>query len=91
MVSTAIYAKDYLNAFDRSWPTDGFGGGNNISGNILFNFCRDSGDHGPFNSWDRQMWLIKQPDDDGSPSVLPQFNTISHNLMIANYNSQVCG
>jgi len=26
------------------------GGGNNITGNALFNFCRDSGDHGPFNS-----------------------------------------
>ena len=23
---------------------DGFGGGNNISGNALFNWCRDSGD-----------------------------------------------
>jgi hypothetical protein len=67
---------------------DGFGGGNNITGNILFNYCRDSGDHGPFNSWDRQMFLIEQPDDGGVPSVYPQFNTIQRNLMIANYNSQ---
>ena len=51
---------------------DGFGGGNNISGNALFNFCRDSGDHGPFNSWDRQMFLIHQPDDDGASSQYPQ-------------------
>ena len=67
---------------------DGFGGGNNITENILFNYCRDSGDHGPFNSWDRQMFLIEQPDDGGVPSVYPQFNTIQRNLMIANYNSQ---
>ena len=45
---------------------DGFGGGNNISQNLLFNFCRDSGDHGPFNSWDRQMFLVRQPDDQGT-------------------------
>ena len=67
---------------------DGFGGGNNISGNILFNFCRDSGDHGPFNSWDRQMFLVEQPVDGGAPSPYPRFNTIHHNIMIANYNSQ---
>jgi hypothetical protein len=35
-----------------------------------------------------QMFLIHQPDDDGTPSVYPQFNTIERNLMIANYNSQ---
>jgi hypothetical protein len=34
------------------------------------------------------MFLIHQPDDDGTPSVYPQFNTIERNLMIANYNSQ---
>ena len=67
---------------------DGFGGGNNISNNALFNYCRDSGDHGPFNSWDRNMFLVNQPDDDGAPSQYPQFNTLEQNLMIANYNSQ---
>lgn len=34
------------------------------------------------------MFLIHQPDDNGEPSVYPQFNTIEKNLMIANYNSQ---
>ena len=34
---------------------DGFGGGSSLSENILFNTCRESGDHGPFNSWDRQV------------------------------------
>ena len=33
---------------------------------------------------DRQMFLIHQPDDDGEPSVYPQFNTIEKNLLIAN-------
>lgn len=35
---------------------DGFGGGNLIESNLLFNTCRESGDHGPFNSWDRQVY-----------------------------------
>lgn len=44
-----------------------------------------------FNSWcnrDRNMFLVNQPDDDGAPSVYPQFDTLEKNLMIANYNSQ---
>ena len=36
---------------------DGFGGGSNISENLLLNTCRESGDHGPFNSWDRQVGI----------------------------------
>ena len=39
-------------------------------------------------SWDRQMFLVHQPDDNGTPSQYPQFTTIEKNLMIANYNSQ---
>ena len=30
---------------------DGFGGGNVIDSNLVFNMCRESSDHGPFNSW----------------------------------------
>lgn len=33
---------------------DGFGGGDEIAHNLVFSSCRESGDHGPFNSWDRQ-------------------------------------
>eukprot|EP00040_Diaphanoeca_grandis_P035793 m.225897 g.225897 ORF g.225897 m.225897 type:complete len:841 (-) comp33472_c0_seq5:209-2731(-) len=67
---------------------DGFGGGNIIENNLLFNFCRESSDHGPFNSWDRNMYLVHQPTDSGKPSVFPQYNTIHQNFLIANYNSQ---
>jgi hypothetical protein len=38
---------------------DGFGGGNNITGNSIYNTCRQSGDHGPINSWDRMPFLTK--------------------------------
>ena len=36
---------------------DGFGGGDDIGYNLVFSSCRESGDHGPFNSWDRQPFL----------------------------------
>jgi hypothetical protein len=67
---------------------DGFGGGNVISNNLLFNWCRESTDHGPFNSWDRNMYLVHQPNDEGVPSQYPAFNTISQNMVVANYQSQ---
>ena len=34
---------------------DGFGGKNVVEKNLIFNQCRHSGDHGPMNSWDRQV------------------------------------
>jgi len=36
---------------------DGFGGGDEVYGNILWNTCRESSDHGPMNSWDRLPYL----------------------------------
>ena len=36
---------------------DGFGGGDEIAHNLVFSTCRESGDHGPFNSWDRQPFF----------------------------------
>ena len=30
---------------------DGFGGGNEVESNLIFNMCRESTDHGPINSW----------------------------------------
>ena len=32
------------------------GGGNEVVNNVIFNQCRQSGDHGPINSWDRQLF-----------------------------------
>jgi hypothetical protein len=30
---------------------DGFGGGSEITKNLIYNACRETGDHGPINSW----------------------------------------
>jgi len=36
---------------------DGFIGGDVVQSNLLFNLVRESGDHGPFNSWDRLPYI----------------------------------
>ena len=64
---------------------DGFGGDSNVTENLLFNTCRESGDHGPFNSWDRQVYITKVLD--GTPRPDKQYDYISYNFMIANYHS----
>jgi len=64
---------------------DGFGRGNEVTENLLFNQCRESGDHGPFNSWDRIPYLTTV--FNGVPSVLPLYNEIHHNFFIGNYES----
>jgi len=65
---------------------DGFGGGTKISKNLLFNTCRESGDHGPFNSWDRQPFLTKVANS-SQPSLLPAYNEINNNFIISNYGA----
>ena len=65
---------------------DGFGGGSNLTENLVLNTCRESGDHGPFNSWDRQVYVTKVRN--GTASTIKEWDHIFQNFMIANYNSQ---
>jgi len=64
---------------------DGFGGGTNVSQNLIFNQCRESGDHGPMNSWDRTAYLSDVAT--GEASYTAQMNSVDHNFIIANYGS----
>ena len=64
---------------------DGFGGGSKVLSNLLFNTCRESGDHGPFNSWDRQVYVTAVLD--GTPSVLKAYDELAYNLMLGNYDT----
>ena len=64
---------------------DGFGGASNVTENFLFNTCRESGDHGPFNSWDRQVYVTKVRN--GKPNPDKDYDYIESNFMIANYHS----
>jgi len=65
---------------------DGFGGGDDLSYNLVFSSCRESGDHGPFNSWDRQPFLTTVRT--GEPSMFMQWRDIHHNFFIDNYSPQ---
>ena len=62
---------------------DGFGGGDEIIENVLFNTCRESSDHGPINSWDRQPFLTTIRN--GTPSTQMAWRDVRHNIVIANY------
>lgn len=64
---------------------DGFGGGDNIANNLLLNTCRESGDHGPWNSWDRVPYITTVRN--GSASIVPATREIHHNFVVANYNA----
>lgn len=81
---------------------DGFGGGNLIRGNALFNGCRESGDHGQINTWDRNPYLTTVRSSVAAASaaaegrattaileasLFPAYNNVSRNMFISNYNS----
>ena len=65
---------------------DGFGGGDEIGHNLVFSTCRESGDHGPFNSWDWQPYLTTIRT--GQPDMIMQWREIHHNFFIDNYSPQ---
>lgn len=65
---------------------DMMGGGDKVLGNLLFNTCRESGDHGPINSWDRQAYLTTLRDG-VTPSFDPLMRTIARNFIFANYGA----
>lgn len=56
-----------------------------ITHNTMWNSCRESGDHGVINTWDRTPYLSLVRT--GAPSLIPAFNNVTRNLMISNYNS----
>lgn len=64
---------------------DGFGGGNILQNNLVFNQVRETGDHGPFNSWDRQPYLTTVRY--GIASLTPLQSNITRNFLINNYHS----
>ena len=66
---------------------DGFGGGDLMARNLLLNCVRESGDHGPFNSWDRVPYITTFRT--GQPSIVPLYREITRNFIISTYSSQV--
>jgi hypothetical protein len=67
---------------------DGFGGGNELFSNLLFNQVRETSDHGPFNSWDREPFWTDVFNTSGS--FTQAYNEIHHNVFLCNYGSEAC-
>ena len=65
---------------------DLMGGGDIVERNLIFNTCRESGDHGPINTWDRQPFLTNLIDE-AVKSFDPIPRTIRNNFIIANYGA----
>ena len=63
---------------------DGFAGGMLIQGNAIFNTVRETSDHGPINSWDREPYLV---DHGNGPTLQPERNYITANLLFNGYSS----
>jgi len=64
---------------------DGFGGGHLIQDNLLFNFVRETADHGPINSWDRQPYVTTY--NTGTASIYPKQNQITRCFLLGGYGS----
>ena len=63
---------------------DGFGGGDVLQGNVIFNMVRETLSHGPFNSWDRQVWEWMD-DSSGVPtkSIIKKYDEIKGNFFVS--------
>ena len=61
---------------------DAMGGGNEIAHSLIFNAVRESSDHGPINTWNRQAYLTVDPTT-GKATVNQTVNLIHHNLIMA--------
>jgi hypothetical protein len=50
--------------------------------NLLLNTCRESGDHGPVNSWDRIPYITTIGLNAPNASVTPAFRDLQRNFLI---------
>ena len=62
---------------------DDMGGGSLVTRNLVWNSCRESQDHGPFNSWGRVPYTINFPNGSDSGGMKPLPDEISYNFMVA--------
>ena len=57
-----------------------------VEKNLLFNFVRETSDHGNINTWDRLPFLTKCRDG-VNPSYFPKETVFAQNLLFNDYNS----
>eukprot|EP01084_Bolivina_argentea_P064491 117612_1 len=66
---------------------DGFGGRTLMKKNIIFNVNRETGGHGPINSWDRQPYNTKVRYLNGTATMEKGYDNVTQNILLANYQS----
>lgn len=66
---------------------DLIGGGHNFTGNAVWNTCRESGDHGNFNSWHRSPFANRIATGGGAASYASAPTYTEHNFMDAGYGA----
>jgi hypothetical protein len=57
-----------------------------VNHNLIFNACRETGDHGPINSWDRQPFITEIADGK-TPSYDAALSHVTNNFIWGNYGS----
>lgn len=60
---------------------DGFCHGHRIEENLLFNWVRETQDHGPINTWNRALY-IQRNTTNGEPTVTPEWTHVSRNFIM---------
>jgi hypothetical protein len=81
--STVSYNIFYNMARAAVNHNDDMYGGGNMTRNLIWNTCRESQDHGPFNSWGRVPYLVNWPNGTVSQGIKPFFDDISRNFIVA--------
>jgi hypothetical protein len=66
---------------------DGFGGAHLVESNLLFGLVRETDDHGPINTWDRNPVASDVPGGPGTESYYPAWSRIRRNLLLNEYRS----
>ena len=61
------------------------GGGSVLTRNLVFNTCRVSGDHGPYNSWSRMPLASRVATGGGAGTFASALTVVSNSMIVANY------
>ena len=66
---------------------DGFAGGLDVYQNLLFNANKETTDHGPYNTWDREPYITEE--GGMGASLVPKWNRNHNNFFINDYGSHI--
>merc|ERR1711933_544530 len=82
IAGSVVFTNNVLHSGPRAGINlnDGFYGSKIIENNLIFNWVRETQDHGPINTWDRAAYM--HVGKDGMPTNVPEWTHISHNLIL---------